>query len=208
LTSGTALHRVNGNAALLRRLIVNFGESYATAGATIRDLLAAGRRTTPIAISIRSRAWRGHCRWPACPRPPTGWRHGSTPIRADDIDALIAELETQLAPAIRGAQRGWPAPAPADQPAPDPRTIAPRHLAAAREALRDQIRRGSLSARRGFDAYADALGIATGARPGIRSFWPCSSSTIPRRCCFWNRNRAVRRYGAGAFGMNAPSRSS
>ena len=164
----TALRRVNGNAALLRRLIVNFGASYATAGATIRNLLAAGqeddahRYIHTLKGVARSLSLAGV---PEAADRLEAWFDANP---RDDITVLIAELETQLAPAIR-ATLGLAKPASADQPADQPvaqiRTIAPQPLAAAREALRDQIRRASLSARRGFDAYADALGIAPAERP-------------------------------------------
>ena len=163
-----ALHRVNGNAALLHRLIVNFGENYASAGATIRDLLASGqeddahRYIHTLKGVARSLSLAGV---PEAADRLEAWFDANP---RDDIATLITTLEVQLAPAIRAA-RGLTQPAPAGQPiavgAAVSAPLSPRHLAAAREALRDQIRRGSLSARRGFDAYADALGIAAAERP-------------------------------------------
>lgn len=161
---GSALHRVNGNAALLRRLIVHFGENYAAAGAAIRDLLAAdkeddahryihtlkgvARSLSLAAVAEASDRLEALFDAPLC----------------GDIAAPIAELEARLAPAISAA-RGLARPAATAQPMGRPRMPAPRQLATAREALRDLIRRGSLSARHGFDAYADALGIDPAARP-------------------------------------------
>lgn len=160
----TALHRVNGNAALLRRLIVNFGDSYATAGATIHELLAAGQEDDAHRLVHTLKGVARSLSVAGVPEAADRLEAWFDANPRGDIAALIAALDTQLAPAIRAAQ-GLARPAPADQPGKITRTLAPPQLAAAREALRDQIRRASLSARRGFDAYADALGIAAAERP-------------------------------------------
>ena len=160
----TALHRVNGNATLLHRLITNFGESYASACATIRDLLAAGQEDD---AHRYIHTLKGVARSLSLAGVPEASDRLEAWFDADprgDIAALITELETQLAPAIRAA-KGLTCPASAEPRAAIPRIPNQWHLAEAREVLRQQIKRGSLSARRGFDAYADALGIAQAARP-------------------------------------------
>lgn len=155
---------MNGNATLLHRLITNFGESYASACATIRDLLAAGQEDD---AHRYIHTLKGVARSLSLAGVPEASDRLEAWFDADprgDIAALITELETQLAPAIRAA-KGLTCPASAEPRAAIPRIPNQWHLAEAREVLRQQIKRGSLSARRGFDAYADALGIAQAARP-------------------------------------------
>ena len=154
-----ALHRVNGNAALLHDLIARFGTTYATAPADLHAMISANRLEEAGRLAHSLKGVARSLELAEVPeiagRLEQRCRQGQT----DDLAATIAALAAALAPAIAAAQRLGPA-APVARPAP----AAPLPLAGAREALREQIRRGSLSARRGFDAYADALGLPAGAR--------------------------------------------
>ncbi|MBZ9648532.1 response regulator [Sphingobium sp. 3R8] len=153
-----ALVRVNGKAALLQKLIVTFGDTYANVAHDLRmhiatGLLADARRQ---AHSLKGVA-------------------GSLGLA--DVEPIAAEIERMLAngriaPARSAIDRLEQAIAPAIAAARSQK-IAPvrdRHLAfmsadgeearAAREALHDLLRCRSLRARASFQLFADALGMS------------------------------------------------
>ncbi|RCW79628.1 hybrid sensor histidine kinase/response regulator [Paracoccus lutimaris] len=159
-----ALHRVNGNAALLRRLIANFGDTYAATGHDLRTMIAANRGEDACRLAHSLKGVARSLELPEVPEIAENLEIRCRNEQLEDLDGMIAALEDKLAPAIDAARQ-----LAVRHGAATPRTEPVANelqLAEARAMLREQIRRGSLSARRCFDAYAEALGLSAAARPG------------------------------------------
>ncbi|WP_068092849.1 response regulator [Novosphingobium rosa] len=156
-----ALGRVNGKAALLRKLILSFADSYAHAGQSLRDLLA-----TDHAEARRfAHTLKGVSGSLELPEVQAIAAEIDRRIASEDlagIDGRIADLEGRLAPAIAAALslKGGPQ---VGQESPGPALADPAEISAASARLRDQIQRRSLKARAGFDALAQTMGLSAEA---------------------------------------------
>lgn len=162
-----ALARVNGNAKLLRRLIVNFGDSYEPVCRDLNAMIAEQRLANAKRLAHTLKGVAASLELPEVAECAGRIEKHLDGDAMDGITGLIAELADKMAPAITAAQQLGAAPkAPAAQPeaaAPMPEA-SPAQIEQAREVLSEQIRRGSLSARGGFEAFADALGLSAADR--------------------------------------------
>ncbi len=156
-----ALHRMNGKAALLRRLIVEFGRTYDGIGACMRDMIDRGAPDEASICAHTLKSVAGSLGLTGI--PDIAGRIEAALNRGDaaGVPDLIAQLSQALTPAIAAA-RSLDAPHVAPVPMPPAAVTANTEPAIA--ALREQIRRSSLSARSGFHALADALGLTAEAR--------------------------------------------
>ncbi|RJE81258.1 hybrid sensor histidine kinase/response regulator [Paracoccus sp. JM45] len=157
----SALRRVNGKAALLRRLIIDFGKTYDGIGDDLTQLVAEGRLDEAGMRAHTLKSVAGSLELPVVPDIAGRIEAALTKGDMSEMPALIANLSDVMAPAIAATRRLSPVvPVPvAAIPMADPAVAQ-----AAGDALRDQIRRRSLSARSGFHAWADALGLTAEAR--------------------------------------------
>ena len=172
-----ALARVNGKAALLRRLILSFAESQADAGAELRRLIAVGDLVKARRLAHTLKGVAGSLGLAAVQGHAATVERMLAAEDAQDASAEIALLEAELAPAIAAARLlrdpapgSNPAPAtgreavPISAAAPPAAGAAAWEVAAATDRLREQLRRRSLGARAGFETLADALGLPADAR--------------------------------------------
>lgn len=158
-----ALGRVNGKTALLRRLIVSFGDGYAEAGPTLTRLLAEGDTAQARRFVHTLKGVAGSLELPAVQvcaaeierRIAAGEMEGLAPR----IDALTAALT----PAIAAARSLRPTPALEAAPS-RPAVPDGAEVEAARALFRSQIQRRSLKARAGYEALAEAMGLPREAR--------------------------------------------
>ena len=162
-----ALKRVNGKAALLRKLIVSFAGTYADAAQDIRQRIAAGQVADArrVAHSLKGVAGSLELReLQACAADVEHWlaRHDLAPATA-----ALAALEPELARAVAAARSLAETPAinpvvpTADV---DPGAARTGNLADGREDLRALLRRRSLSARGAFDRLARDMGLTEAER--------------------------------------------
>ncbi|WP_206244864.1 response regulator [Novosphingobium terrae] len=156
-----ALGRVNGKAALLRKLILSFADSYAHAGQSLRDLLktdhAEARRFAHTLKGVS-----GSLELPGIQAVAAEIERR---IAAEDVTGMegrIADLEAKLAPAIAAAL-SLKGEQPVGQDHAGPAAADPVEVSAASARLRDQIQRRSLKARSGFDALAQTMGLSAEA---------------------------------------------
>lgn len=164
-----ALRRVNGKAALLRRLIVSFGESYGRVGDDLRAMIRAGRIEDAARLAHTLKSVAGSLELAEVPDLAGQIEAALGAGESGAVAGLIAELADRMAPAIAAANSLQPAPSQASADAPAAARInaashASAEARAARDALRQQLCRRSLSARAGFHAFADALGLDAGTR--------------------------------------------
>lgn len=153
-----ALVRVNGKTALLRKLIVTFGETYADVAHDLRvhistGLLADARR---LAHSLKGVA--GSLELPAVQGIAADIERMLAANETESARAAVDELERAIAPAIAAARS-----LSADQAesVPVESLFANSQVtAAARNELRELLRRRSLSARASFHRFAHSLGLS------------------------------------------------
>ncbi|MFM2373088.1 MAG: hypothetical protein RIS85_2810 [Pseudomonadota bacterium] len=158
-----ALGRVNGKAALLRKLIINFGKSYANVAQDLLGMIASGETAEARRLAHTLKGVAGSLELPGVQAMAANIERL---IAAGDIDGIsgpIAALKAEIAPAIAAAQQLAPdgAAAPVNRG-----TVAGNEtqITAARVLLREQLQRRSLKARSGFDAFAAATGLSHDAR--------------------------------------------
>jgi len=154
-----ALGRVNGKAALLRKLILSFADSYADAGKSLRAMLARGDHAEARRYAHTLKGVSGSLELPGVQAIAAEIERR---IAAEDvaaIDSRIAELEATLAPAIAAAL-SLKADRQVVQADTGPAQVDPAEVAAAAARLRDQIQRRSLKARSGFDTLAQSMGLS------------------------------------------------
>jgi CheY-like chemotaxis protein/HPt (histidine-containing phosphotransfer) domain-containing protein len=154
-----ALGRVNGKAALLRKLILSFGDSYPDAGKSLTAMLARGDHAEARRFAHTLKGVSGSLELPDVQAIAAEIERRIAAEHLAGIDSRITELEMKIAPAIAAALslkadrqvvRDDKGPAQAD----------PAEVAAAAARLRDQIQRRSLKARSGFDALAQTMGLS------------------------------------------------
>ena len=154
-----ALNRMNGKAALLHRLIVEFGRTYDDVGVRMGQMIDRGATDEASICAHTLKSVAGSLGLPSIPE--LAGRIEAALNRGESADArkMIAQLSQALVPAIAAARS-------LDAPSVAPTPFAPATVGAepAIAALRDQIHRRSLSARSGFHALADALGLGAEAR--------------------------------------------
>lgn len=154
-----ALGRVNGKAGLLRKLIISFGQTYATAASDLRARTLAGEIQDARRLAHSLKGVAGSLEIAGL-QAAAG--RVETLLAADAcIEALreIAELERVLAPAIVAARslgngEGAVSSAPASQPG---KVAAGEAL----DELRLSLRRRSLGAKTAFLKYGAAAGLSS-----------------------------------------------
>ncbi|MET0249932.1 MAG: response regulator [Sphingobium sp.] len=157
-----ALLRVNGKAALLRKLIVSFGDSYANVAHDLRvhistGLLADARR---LAHSLKGVA--GSLELTEVQAISADIEKLLANGHVGEAQAAIGQLEQVMGPALNAARSLKPAQAQAPTPSGAP--VNDEAVTAARADLREHLRRRSLRARASFDRFAQALGLSDEAR--------------------------------------------
>jgi two-component system, sensor histidine kinase and response regulator len=154
-----ALGRVNGKTALLRKLIVSFGDTYADVTVTLATMIAAGDLAEARRLAHSLKGVAGSLELPGVQAIAADLERRLASASLDAIESRLAELGTELAPAIAAARSLTQAPAP-DRAAPAAGGDADRaEVLAAGETLRDHIQRRNLKARAAFDAFAKAIGL-------------------------------------------------
>ncbi|MFC0202836.1 hybrid sensor histidine kinase/response regulator [Novosphingobium soli] len=157
-----ALTRVNGKASLLRKLIVTFSETYASAPQDLRTRIAGGHFDDARRLAHSLKGVAGSLELHQVQSAAAQVEAALAAGDADTALAKIAELETSLAPAIAAARSLQPASATAphrpggDNPG--------EGITAALQDLRDLVRRRSLGARAAFARYAAAAGLSDSER--------------------------------------------
>ncbi|MET0238256.1 MAG: response regulator [Sphingobium sp.] len=157
-----ALARMNGKRPLLRKLIVNFGESYANVAEELRAQIAAGQLAEARRHAHTLKGVSGSLELAEVHSVAAGLERAIAAEELGSIPSRIDALEQAVAPAVAAARSLTQSAAAAPQLA----VIASDDpaAAAARDKLRDLVKRRSLSARSGFDAYAAALGLSDEAQ--------------------------------------------
>jgi len=154
-----ALKRVNGKAALLRRLIVSFGETQANAGPDLRRLLAEGRQEEARRLSHTLKGLAGSLELPQVQSVAADLERALMAGDLSNPDLRIAELERALAPAIAAARSLQASADPATAATAPARPVAPAaELLALHEKLQGLLMKRSLSARSAFVQLAQAMG--------------------------------------------------
>lgn len=155
---------MNGKEALLRRLILGFRDSYADVADRLSDMIRAGQvdEAQRLAHSLKGVAASLELAEVAeLARQVEDWLGASMP---GDGAALLSPLARAVGQAVAVAAT-LDESGPAEGVAPAPSKVVDIAVAArAREALRDQICRQSLSARRGFHDFAEVMGMSSGER--------------------------------------------
>lgn len=162
-----ALRRVNGKSALLHRLIVSFGQTYDGVGTELEAMARQRRFEDGARLAHTLKSVAGSLGLSQVPE--LAGRIEALLAKGDDsqMAPLAAELTALIGPAIQAARSlaRSPSPVPLDMAPPEPPLAAdPARIEATRAALKTQIQRSSLSARNGFNAFADALGLTAAAR--------------------------------------------
>ncbi len=159
-----ALARVNGKEALLRRLILGFRDSYADVADRLSDMIRTGQQDEAqrLAHSLKGMAAALELAEVAeLARQVEDWLGAGMP---GDGAALLSPLSRAVGQAVAAAAT-LDEPGATEGGAPAPSKVVDIAVAArAREALRDQICRQSLSARRGFHDFAEVMGMSSGER--------------------------------------------
>lgn len=154
-----ALKRVNGKAALLRRLIVSFGETQANAGPDLRRLLVEGRQEEARRLSHTLKGLAGSLELPQVQSVAADLERALMAGDLSNPDLRIAELERALAPAIAAARSLQASADPATAATAPARPVAPAaELLALHEKLQGLLMKRSLSARSAFVQLAQAMG--------------------------------------------------
>ncbi|WP_103093974.1 response regulator [Novosphingobium guangzhouense] len=153
-----ALLRVNGKAALLRKLILTFGQTYADAGQELRTYIAGGLLVDARRFAHTLKGVAGSLELSQVHRSAAEIEQMLAAGAVPQAEAAITELEGFLAPAVAAARSldATAAPAPVSQDSGHDAEAA----SAARNELRGLLRRRSLGARASFGRYAQALGLA------------------------------------------------
>ncbi|MEE4453675.1 response regulator [Novosphingobium resinovorum] len=157
-----ALRRVNGKASLLHKLIVTFGETYAAVAQDLRTQLAGGFLPDARRLAHSLKGVAGSLELAEIQRSAATIEKLIAEGETEQALVTIAALEVQLVPALAAAASLTP------RRSAEASFAGPGHdsdaAVAAREELRDLIRRRSLGARAGFGRFAAAIGLSDGAR--------------------------------------------
>ncbi|NWK98878.1 hybrid sensor histidine kinase/response regulator [Sphingobium lactosutens] len=157
-----ALVRVNGKAPLLRKLIVTFGETYAEVAHDLRLHMSTGLLPDARRLAHSLKGVAGSLELPEVQRIAADIERMLAANQTESARAAVDALERSIAPAVAAARslsadRAEAAPVqslPADSEA----TVA------ARDELRELLRRRSLGARASFNRFAEALGLSDDMR--------------------------------------------
>jgi two-component system sensor histidine kinase/response regulator len=157
-----ALQRVNGKAALLRRLIITFGVTYASVAQDLRTHIAGGLLADARRLAHSLKGVAGSLELPDIQRSAATVEQLLANADAPGALAAIDDLEIRLAPAIAAASS-----LTTDRSA-DTASVRADHdtdaAASARAELRELVRRRSLGARASFGRFAVATGLSEGER--------------------------------------------
>jgi CheY-like chemotaxis protein/HPt (histidine-containing phosphotransfer) domain-containing protein len=159
-----ALLRVNGKAALLHKLIVTFGQTYADVARDLRVYLGTGLLPDARRLAHSLKGVAGSLELPAVQRIAADLEKALAAGDTEQARVFIVELETAIAPAIAAARSLG-----AREAVEPPQPAAPVDdgaVAALRAELRDLLCRRSLGARASFQRLAAALGLSDAQRAG------------------------------------------
>jgi signal transduction histidine kinase/DNA-binding response OmpR family regulator/HPt (histidine-containing phosphotransfer) domain-containing protein len=151
-----ALVRVNGKAALLQKLIVSFGETYANVAHDLRVHIATGLLPDARRLAHSLKGVAGSLGLADIQVGASEIEHMLAGGLIEPALTAIEELEQTVAPAIIAARSLKVAPVHAMSEA--PAVVEGEEAHAARGTLRDLLRCRSLRARAAFQRYADAMG--------------------------------------------------
>ena len=154
-----ALARVNGKTALLRKLIVNFGRSYADVAQNLSRMIADGEIAEARRVAHTLKGVAGSLELPGVQRLAADIERLIAGGELEGISGRLEALASEIAPAIAAAARLTSGTA-ATETAGRVATVNEKEVSAAREVLREQLQRRNLKARASFDAYAAAMGLA------------------------------------------------
>ncbi|MBA4490204.1 response regulator [Paracoccus sp. S1E-3] len=163
-----ALARVNGKQALLRRLILGFGQNYADVCGRIAGLLEGGLTEDAARLAHGLRGVAASLELAQVATVAREIEDNLRSGRENRMTDLLLELDDAIRPAIAAVDRlGGLAVAPepvTGDAQPSDRIVDLATAIHARDSLRDLISRQSLSARRGFHDYAAVMGMSPGER--------------------------------------------
>jgi signal transduction histidine kinase/CheY-like chemotaxis protein/HPt (histidine-containing phosphotransfer) domain-containing protein len=157
-----ALSRVNGKAALLHKLIVTFGESYANVAQDLEGHLSAGLLTDARRIAHSLKGVAGSLELATVQVIAADIEKKLAIGDKDGARATIADLAAAIAPAINAARSLSASPLTAAQVP----TVAADldNIFAAHGELHDLLLRRSLGARASFRRFAQAIGLTDDQR--------------------------------------------
>jgi CheY-like chemotaxis protein len=157
-----ALGRVNGKAALLRRLIVTFGTTYADTAQDMDRFVRAGDFNGAQELAHKLKSVAGSLGLPTVQTLGADIEHALRHDQHEQALAMIAALQLAIAPALLAAQNL--AGARNDNGVATMAARAGGSVELARAAFHDQLVRRSFTARAAFEAYASAKGLSTHQR--------------------------------------------
>jgi CheY-like chemotaxis protein len=157
-----ALLRVNGKAALLHRLIVTFGQTYADVARDLRVYLSTGLLPDARRLAHSLKGVAGSLELPAVQRIAADLEKALATGDTEQARVFIVELENAIAPAIAAARSLSMREAEASPSPPLP--VEDGAVAALRCELRDLLCRRSLGARAAFLRLSTALGLTEAQR--------------------------------------------
>ena len=152
-----ALKRVNGKAALLRKLIVGFGETYFQIGPELRALIASGQLAEARRLAHTLKSVAGSLELPIVQTHAQNIERMLAAGEPAEIPACIDLLEQAIAPAIAASHRlALVSPPPSSG-------NGQTNAGSTRDVLRDLILRRSPKARSAFSQFAHAAGLQAAA---------------------------------------------
>ena len=153
-----ALVRVNGKAALLRKLIVNFGDNYGDAGPALTRLLTSGDLVEARRFAHTLKGVSGSLELLEVQAVAADIERRIAANDLDEVDGRIADLAAAIEPAAEAA-RSLTTGGNGSRAASEAIVTDPEKMTAASALLREQIQRRSLKARSSFDALAAIMGL-------------------------------------------------
>lgn len=153
-----ALARVNGKTGLLRKLIVNFGRSYTDVGADLSRMIADGEVAEARRVAHTLKGVAGSLELPGVQRLAAEIERLVANGELQGISGRIQALTREIAPAIDATARLTSGTGVAETTGPAV-TVNEEAVSAAREVLREQLKRRNLKARASFDLFAAAMGL-------------------------------------------------
>lgn len=157
---------MNGKRALLRRLILGFRDGYADVCGRLAALVEQGLPEEAARLAHSLRGVAASLELTQIAQIVRQFEDSVGAGQDDQITGLLLALDDAIRPAVAAADQleGAPSLGAAVIPRNAMQAINFAAAAYAREVLRDQIVRQSLSARRGFDNFADAMGMTLAER--------------------------------------------
>ncbi len=158
-----ALKRVNGKEALLRKLILNFADTYAEVGSELRTQISAGMLVEARRLAHSLKGVAGSLELDGVQAAAAHVERLLAEGRANEALAELDDLAAMIGPAVNAARSLGASP---DAQLAEPGAVA-RDAAAVeqtRTRLQDLIGRRSLAARRAFDDLASAMGMTASER--------------------------------------------